>query len=146
MGKIILAIFGIGALVAIGFVLFLAIETWRENNQLTIGTIDFDRLQDGTFIGSYKGYARGLRLRAKEIQVTVSSGAVVAIHLIENEEPVEITEGQMNDLMQRVIQSQSLEVDVISGASVTSKTYLYAVEDALKQSTKPLNAESVTHY
>ncbi len=137
MGKMILGILGIAAIAALGFVLFLAIETWRENKQLTIGTIDFDRLQDGTFIGSYKGYARGLHLRAKEIQVTVSSGTVVAIYLVENEKPVEITEGHMSDLMQRVIQSQSLEVDVISGASVTSKTYLSAVEDALKQSAKP---------
>jgi uncharacterized protein with FMN-binding domain len=36
-------------------------------------------------------------------------------------------------LYERVIQSQSLQVDTISGATLTSKAYLQCVENALLQ-------------
>ena len=39
----------------------------------------------------------------------------------------------INNLFDEVIKSQSLQVDVISGATLTSKAHLKAVENALEQ-------------
>ncbi|WP_368487958.1 FMN-binding protein [Clostridium sp. BJN0013] len=42
----------------------------------------------------------------------------------------------MEDLFQKVIELQSLQVDIISGATLTSKAHLKALENALKQELK----------
>jgi uncharacterized protein with FMN-binding domain len=42
----------------------------------------------------------------------------------------------IEDLFKRVIDSDSLQVDAISGATLTSKAHLKALENALKQSQK----------
>lgn len=39
----------------------------------------------------------------------------------------------IDDLFNKAIQSETLGVDVISGATVTSKSHLKALEDALMQ-------------
>jgi uncharacterized protein with FMN-binding domain len=71
--------------------------------------------------------------------VTVEAGKVSDIDLLEgpsykNGQPVKLTGGlTIDDLSQKVIDAQSLQVDVISGATLNSKTHLKAVENALAQ-------------
>ncbi|WP_334075936.1 MULTISPECIES: FMN-binding protein [Paenibacillus] len=104
----------------------------REGRQLPIADLDFKNLKDGTYIGSYAGGK--YKLRANQVQVTVSSGKVTDIKLLmhkENQTP-EFT----GNLYGRVLASQSLKVDTISGATITSKAYLKSVEDALGQAQK----------
>lgn len=99
----------------------------REGKNLPIAVVDFKKLNDGTYVGEYEGGQ--FKLRANEVQVTVSSGQVTDIKLLkhkENQSP-EFT----NKLYSRVINSQSLQVDTISGATITSKAYLKSVENAL---------------
>ena len=70
--------------------------------------------------------------RANKCQVTVASGKVTDITLVTTEDPgAKNTQQEM--LYNRVIASQSLQVDTISGATLTSKAYLQAVENALVQ-------------
>jgi uncharacterized protein with FMN-binding domain len=100
-----------------------------EARSLPLNAMDFSRLTDGTYIGTYEG---GMyKWRANTVQVTVSSGEVSKI------EPIKGVEDQGNGstkmLYDRVIKSQSLQVDTISGATLTSKAYLQAVENALIQ-------------
>lgn len=48
--------------------------------------------------------------------------------------PVKLTGGRsIDDLFSNAIKSQTLQVDVISGATLTSKTHLKALENALEQ-------------
>jgi uncharacterized protein with FMN-binding domain len=70
--------------------------------------------------------------RANECQVIVSSGKVTGIQLVGGKDPGG-KNTQHEVLYDRVIQAQSLRVDTISGATLTSKTYLQAVENALIQ-------------
>lgn len=110
----------------------------REARDLPIGVIDFKELSDGTYMGEYEG---GMyKLRAAKVQVTVSSGRVTDIELLKgalNKEgqPAELNAKGLSikDLFGRVINSQSLQVDAISGATLTSKAHLKAVENALEQ-------------
>ena len=63
-------------------------------------------------------------------QVKVENGQVTIIQVLQHKEnrPQDFTDKLFN----RVIQSQSLKVDVITGATLTSKAYLQGVENALK--------------
>jgi len=102
----------------------------REARSLPLNAVDFSKLNDGTYHGAYEG---GMyKWRANECQVTVSSGKVTDIQLVGSKDPGgKNTQHEM--LYDRVIQGQSLQVDTISGATLTSKAYLQAVENALTQ-------------
>jgi uncharacterized protein with FMN-binding domain len=87
-------------------------------------------------------YAGGMyKMRATKVEVTLSSGKVTEIKLLKGAMDKEgkpavllLTKGMsINDLFGRVIESQSLQVDTISGATLTSKAHLKAVENALEQ-------------
>jgi uncharacterized protein with FMN-binding domain len=102
----------------------------REARGLPLNAVDFSRLSDGTYHGAYEG---GMyKWRANECQVTVSSGKVTDIQLAGSKDPGG-KNTQHEALYDRVIQAQSLQVDTISGATLTSKAYLQAVENALIQ-------------
>ncbi|TEB14651.1 Electron transport complex subunit RsxG [Pelotomaculum sp. FP] len=129
--RMLIIVLGIVVMVLGGALLFTAGER-REGRNLLIAVMDFKDLNDGTYVGEYEGGR--FKWRANEVQVTVSSGKVTDIELLKNTEnrPAEFT----NELFNRVMQSQSLQVDTISGATITSKAYLKAVENALAKSAK----------
>jgi len=102
----------------------------KEARSLPLDSVDFSKLNDGTYHGAYEG---GMyRWRANECQVTVSSGKVTDIQLVGSEDPGS-ENAQHEVLYDRVIKAQSLQVDTISGATLTSKAWLQAVENALVQ-------------
>jgi uncharacterized protein with FMN-binding domain len=102
----------------------------REARSLPLNAVDFGKLSDGTYHGAYAG---GMyKWRANECQVTVSSGQVTDIQLVGSSDPGD-KNTQHQALYDRVIEAQSLQVDTISGATLTSKAYLQAVENALVQ-------------
>ncbi len=110
----------------------------REIKNLTINDINFKNLHDGTYVGEYKGKKDSFR--NTRVEVTVSSGRVTGIKVLKgalNKEgkPAEINSkgSTVEDLFEKVIETQSLQVDVISGATLTSKTHIKAVENALEQ-------------
>ncbi|HSJ55326.1 MAG TPA: FMN-binding protein [Anaerolineae bacterium] len=103
----------------------------REVRNLPLNAVDFDRLKDdGVYHGVYEG---GMyRWRFNECDVTVQNGRVAAIQLAASQDPgTENTDSQM--LYDRVIAAQSLQVDTISGATLTSKGWLQCIENALLQ-------------
>jgi len=99
----------------------------EEARSLPLDKVDFSRLQDGVYEGSYEG---GMyKWRANSVKVTVAAGEVSRI------EPISGIEDQgkvpTRELFERVIAEQTLQVDTISGATLTSKAYLQSVENAL---------------
>jgi uncharacterized protein with FMN-binding domain len=68
--------------------------------------------------------------RKNECDVTVKNRKVSAIKLVASQDPGG-RNTQHEVLFDRVIQAQSLHVDTISMATLTSKAYLQAVENAL---------------
>jgi uncharacterized protein with FMN-binding domain len=126
---IVVAVLGVAG--AIGWS-FLTKEH-NEARSLSLNAVDFGNLNDGIFVGEYEG---GMyKWRANKAQVTVSSGKVSDIKLLSSSDPGRANT-QQDLLYDRVIKEQSLQVDVISGATLTSKGYLQAVENALKQAQK----------
>lgn len=100
----------------------------REAASLPLNAVNFDQLRDGTYHGVYEG---GMyRWRVNACDVTVTNNKVVGIQLAGSNDPgAKNTDYEM--LYERVVQAQSLQVDTISGATLTSKAYLQCVENAL---------------
>lgn len=125
---IIIAILGIGGAKGWSYIS----KEHDEARNLPLDAIDFSKLNDGIYIGEYGG---GMyKWRTNKVQVTVSSGKVTGIKILEHKENQrpEI----MNQLYDRVIKSQSLQVDAISGATLDTKAYLKSVDNALVKAEK----------
>jgi uncharacterized protein with FMN-binding domain len=102
----------------------------QEARSLPLNAVDFSRLNDGTYHGTYEG---GMyKWRANECDVTVTDGKVAGIQLVGSKDPGS-KNTQHEVLYDRVVQVQSLQVDTISGATLTSKAWLQAAENALLQ-------------
>ncbi len=128
IAAVIIASIGIGG--AIGWS-----ELSKEHNEirnLPLDKVDFGALKDGVYTGTFDG---GLhRWRMNTIRVTVESGAVVTIEVLEHKEN---RAKQFTDqLFNQVIEKRTLQVDVVSGATISSKAYLQGVENALIQSSQ----------
>jgi uncharacterized protein with FMN-binding domain len=121
---IVLVILAVGG--GIGW-LFLSKEH-KEAASLPLNAVNFSKLIDGKYHGVYAG---GMyKWRVNECDVTVTNGNVADIQLINSVDPgAANTDTKM--LYDRVIKSQSLKVDTISGATLTSKAYLQCIENAL---------------
>jgi uncharacterized protein with FMN-binding domain len=123
---VILLILAVGGGIAWSFVS----KEHREAASLPLNAVYFDMLKDGVYHGLYAG---GMyKWRKNECNVTVKNGKVTDIQLVNSTDPgAKNTNTEM--LYERVIKAQSLQVDTISGASLTSKAYLQCVENALVQ-------------
>ncbi len=118
------AVLGIGGWIGMSYVF----REHKEIRALPLNLVDFDALKDGVYTGEYEG---GMyKWRQNTVKVTVSDGKVTGIEQVgagfTYNEP-----DKLQSLYDRVIREQSLQVDVISGATLTSKGYLQAVENAL---------------
>ena len=109
----------------------------KELQSLIVEDVDFSSLQDGTYVGSFVG-AKG-SLRDATVEVAVVNGEVSDIRILkgavdETGAPLEIAQGKTaDDLFDAVLQQKTLQVDVISGATLTSNAHLKALENALLQ-------------
>jgi len=101
----------------------------RQIRSLPLNKVNFANLKDGTYKGSFEG---GMyKWRENEIQVQVENGQVINIQVLQHKEnqSKEFTDKLFN----RVMKAQSLQVDIVTGATLTSKAYLQGVENALKK-------------
>ena len=88
----------------------------------------------GTYVGTAKGF---WGTWDTPVTVTVNENAILSLSVPENRLKYGDTEVMMRTVVERlfprIISSQSVKVDVVAGATVTSNTVKSAVEDALKQ-------------
>jgi uncharacterized protein with FMN-binding domain len=81
-------------------------------------------------------------MRDVKVNVTVAGGKLAAVDVTGGALAGEKQNGEIRGgasiqaLFGKVIEKQSLKVDTISGATITCKTHLKAVEDALEQAAK----------
>lgn len=107
----------------------------QELASLTFSEIDFSRLNDGIYTATFTG-TKG-SLRDASLEVTISNGEITNIRIImgavdENGVPQEIGNGMtINDLFDTVLEQKTLQVDAVSGATLTSNAHLKALEVAL---------------
>lgn len=120
IGGILLAIF-----LGIGIMLLYLNWGLRDGGDVVIGDVDFSTLSDGVYEGSFEGGRWSNRTA-----LTVENGRVVEIRILD---PVQMDVPEVKEtIVDRVLEAQSLDVEVVSGATVTSKAYLKSMEEALK--------------
>lgn len=88
-----------------------------------ITQMDLSKTKDGIYSGSYNVFPIMV-----EVKVTINNHAITKIELVKHVngqgKPAEV-------ITEKVIETQSLQVDVASGATYSSKVILKAIENAL---------------
>ncbi len=119
-------VLGIIFISSIGFALFYTYTSNQLNKlaQTQLSEIDLAVISDGTYHGSYGSFPVIV-----ELDVTINSHKITKILITKHDngqgKPAEV-------IIDDVIEAQSLKVDVIAGATYSSKTILLAIQDALK--------------
>jgi len=115
----------------IAFVLFLilgggyiALQSMAEDPEdIIVKEVNVSNVSDGTYIGEYV-----TTMVSAEVKVNVADGEITNIKVIEHDCG---TGYDAEVIIDDVVDAQSLQVDAISGATLSSKVILKAVEDAL---------------
>jgi uncharacterized protein with FMN-binding domain len=124
--KIVLIVVGVLVVVVLGG-LFAVTRGMKEIKQLSIGNPDVSALQDGVYEGSYhkSRWNYGVRL-------TVKDGRIENVEFTEKPDDGEFSQAAA----QALLQSQSVRIDTVSGASVNTRAFQKAVENALSEAPK----------
>jgi uncharacterized protein with FMN-binding domain len=78
----------------------------------------------------HKGSAMGYR-GIIQVEVHISAGAITEITIVDSMEDRFVGGSAIEELIDIVIENNSTDVDAISGATVTSKGFLSAVNNAI---------------
>ncbi len=118
LGAVILVV-GIGAAIFVK----TAQDALNELVKTPITEVDLNRIEDGTYVGSYSAFPVKVALT-----VTVKDRRITDIRITQHDngqgKPAEA-------IVDNVLAAQSLQVDVISGATYSSKVILLAIREAL---------------
>lgn len=107
-----------------GFILFLNIGKDKAY-RLSLQPFNLEQVSDGTYTGSYQGYRF-----SNTVEVTVKEHCITEIETIK---PVLFMDEKIAlELAEKVKASQNLEVDIVSGATCSSKAMLKAIENAVQ--------------
>lgn len=125
MKKLLIILGGLVLVVVIIAVVFYQITQDGLNKlaDITLNDLNLDQVADGTYNGSYSVFPVSV-----EVTVTVSDHVITEIDITKHDNG----QGQAGEaIIEDVLEAQSLEVDVISGATYSSKVILLAIQDAL---------------
>ena len=94
--------------------------------------------QNGAFLdGVYTGSEEDAHWGNVAVVATVTNGALTDVQFLEypnhRNRSVEINNYAVPELIQEAIQAQSAEVDVVSGATDTSRAFIQSLQTALQQ-------------
>lgn len=119
----ILAIIALIILIMVG-IYIKAQSDLKELSTMEIQDIDLSNVKDGNYEGSYNVFPISVK-----VNVYVKNHEITDIKILKH------TNGQggpAEKITELILQSQSLKVDAISGATYSSKVIIKAVENALK--------------
>lgn len=89
-----------------------------------------NEFKGGTFTGEEKGFSSTIK-----VEVTISDDKTIeAINIVESAESADIGEVALPIMIEKVLGSQSVDVDAVSTATITSDAFLVAVTKAIESS------------
>ncbi len=95
---------------------------------------------EGTYTGSSAG-----RNKTLTVEVTLSSDAITNIEVTDHGETPVVSDAAIEKVPQEILDSQSLDVDIATGATLTSRAIINAVKDALNTAgVDPSNLKSTS--
>ena len=105
---------------------FKKISNYKQKvNNIVIENVNLNNKEDGKYIGEFDA-----NLIYAKVEVEVKNKKISNINLIKHKND---RGGPAEVITQNVVDAQSLEVDVISGATNSSKVILKAIENALSK-------------
>ncbi len=108
------------------FVFLYLLQGLKDGENVAINSIDTATLADGVYSGQYQGGRW-----SNQLNVTVENHRITAIEITDD---ITFAQKDVSDeLFDRVIAEHNTTVDAVSGATVTSKAYLKAIENACNQ-------------
>lgn len=97
-------------------------------SSIEIENLDLSSVKDGTYIGQY--YSNPC---AAKLKVTVKNHKIKDIEILEHQKGLG---GKAESILDDVIENQSLNVDTVSGATLSSKVLLKSIENAIIEGVK----------
>jgi len=97
----------------------------KNLEQITVSNVNLSKVEDGIFYGSYKAFPV-----AAKVKVTVGNHKIIKIDIVEHKNGQGSAAEVITD---KVIEAQTLEIDVVSGATYSSNVILKAIENALNK-------------
>jgi len=82
---------------------------------------------DGNYEGVGKGYGGEIR-----VSVDVEDGRISNIEILEQQETTGLGDAATDTIAERIIEEQSIEVEVVTGATASSMGTMEAVKNALE--------------
>lgn len=101
-------------------------------SMLLLGSIGGAAMAEGMTPGTYEAAAQGFHGDVK-LSVTVDAEKITAIDILEHSETEGIGAAALPKLVEAVLANQTIGVDSIAGATVTSEAFKAAMTDALTQ-------------
>ena len=123
--KIVLSVFVLFILVA-GSGIFFLTRGLEAGEALEVNAPNIAAIDNGSYTGEYKGGRW-----SNKVSVTVIDKKMTSINVIDD--MLIPREDVTAELVDRVLEKQTTEVDAVTGATVTSKAYLKAIENALSK-------------
>ena len=100
----------------------------NDVNSITVSNLNMANITDGIYVGEYS-----MTPVYVEVEVSVTEHKITNIKIIEHENGLG---GKAEKIVDNVISRQSLEVGAVSGATVSSKCIIKAIENALQSGSK----------
>ena len=101
-------------------------------SMLLLGSIGGAAMAEGMTSGTYEAAAQGFHGDVK-LSVTVDAEKITAIDILEHSETEGIGAAALPKLVEAVLANQTIGVDSVAGATVTSEAFKAAMTDALTQ-------------
>ncbi|MFV0362057.1 MAG: FMN-binding protein [Suipraeoptans sp.] len=92
--------------------------------------------EDGIYMGSAEGFNDDIT-----VAITIKDGTIISIDVIESKDD-EVFFNKALNVLNKMVQNQSTEVDVVSGATYSSEGLINAVKDALGNAKRNSDEES----
>jgi len=126
MRKLLKVLTSIIVLLGIVFVcgIFYLSRGLDKGQNVKINGLDLSDVHDGIYYGAYESGRW-----SNKVAVTVNNNRITNIEITDD---VTFVKPEVSELLfSRVIEAQDTDVDAVSGATVTCKAYLKAIENAL---------------
>lgn len=126
MMKTVLIVIGVIFIIgAIGAIVVTLMD--REVRDTVISEVDLAKVPDGVYAGSFQSGRWN-----NVVEVTVQDHKIVSIKNV-NKLPDNRSAGIVDEAIAAMLAKQSVKIDVISGASLNTRSFQKAVENALKK-------------
>lgn len=118
----------LGLIVFMGGMTLWAFNYHKKLKAAPLKEVDLSKVKDGTYNGSWD-----IKMWTAPVEVVVLDHKIKSIKI--TREQYKMPESE-NELLNRIIQKQSINVDAIAGATITTKAILKSTEIALEKGLK----------